>query len=149
MKQRIVMLSVLALVFAAMVTVVMTADAAPLFTRSALTVASVSKTGTTLTLAAANVDGNKFTNNGLTWFQMANAAGESITATFETPKTYDGLAIADQTMVVANGATKVIGPFSTDTFNQGGTGSDADLVYVDYTYVTTLTGVTVGAFRFE
>ena len=149
MKQRIVMLSVLALMFVAMVTVVMTADAAPLLTRSALTPTVVAKTGTVLTLAAANVDGNQFTNNGLTWFQMANAAGETITATFVTPKTYDGLAISDLVVTVANAATKVIGPFSTDTFNQGGTGADADSVYVNYTYVTTLTGFTVGALRLD
>jgi len=95
------------------------------------------------------VDGNKFINNGKTWFELANAAGETITATFVTTITYEGLAVADLVVAVEDATTKYIGPFSTVAFNQGGTGADADYVYVDYTYVTTLTGATVGAFKFE
>ena len=153
MRQRIVMSVMMVVMLAAMAVIVImppqVAESAPLMARTVLTPTQIAKTGTAVTLRDATVDGDKFINNGQTWFVLANAAGETITATFVTTVTYEGLAVADLVVAVADATTKYIGPFSTVAFNQGGTGTDADYVYVDYTYVTTLTGATVGAFRFE
>jgi len=114
------------------------AFAAPNFARTVITPTAVSSSGVTQTLTAANADGNNFTNNGATWVVIANGYTSDITATFQTPRTIDGLAVADKTVVVPTGSTFAIGPFGAATFNQ----SDGT-VYIDYTESTT---VTVGAF---
>lgn len=54
--------------------------------------------------------------------------------TFVTTLLYQGYAIADQTVTVANGTSKVCGPFETSLFN------DTDgTVGVDYTSGVTIT----------
>jgi hypothetical protein len=111
--------------------------------RSALTVQQQNRTGTVPTYAAANVDGNSFTNDAKTWVHAKNGSGGSITLTFVSPGTEDGLAIADHTVAIAAGAEKVICDLGEGTFEQT-SGADRGSVYLDYSGVTSLT---IGVFR--
>lgn len=111
--------------------------------RQNLAVTVIDRSGTDIaTLAAANADGHAVLNNGATFLIVKNAGGSGITVTVQTPRTIDGLAVAEYTISVGDGETKAFGPFPKDTFNQPG--PDAGKVYVDYSAVTS---VTVGAFR--
>jgi hypothetical protein len=106
--------------------------------RSALTVQTIVKTGLTHSLAAANVDGNSFANDGNTYLHVKNAGVGSVTVTIQTPGTVDDLTVSDRTVTVGAGAEKLIGPLAPGIYNQSGE------VYVDYSGVTS---VTVGAFK--
>jgi hypothetical protein len=116
---------------------------APMLTQTALTVSTITRAGITDTLAAANADGSRFSNDGKTFLEVANASGDTITVTVETPGTVDGLAIADLEVAVPDGTTKFIGPFPPSLYNQLA-GSYTGYVYVTYSSATT---VTVAAWR--
>lgn len=108
--------------------------------RTTLTVQNIDRVGLTPALAAANADGSSFANDGRTYLQVKNGSGAPITVTVQTPGTVDGLAVADLTVTVpATTGDKKIGPFPVGVYNQAG-----DVVYVDFSAVTT---VTVGAFK--
>jgi hypothetical protein len=128
----------LALAFAVLPQAGPPAYAAPNLARTVITPTAITSNGVTQTLTAANADGNNFNNNGATLVVIANGYTGTITATFQTPRTIDGLAVADKEVAVPAGETYLIGPFGSNTFNQ----SDGT-VYVDYTESTS---VTVGAF---
>jgi hypothetical protein len=79
--------------------------------RSAITAQQITRTGLTETLEAANVDGNKFANDGVMFLHVVNGAGAPINVTIQTPGTVDGLAIAEQVVAVTNAQARLIGPF--------------------------------------
>jgi hypothetical protein len=122
-----------------------TVAAAPLHAQSALTVSEITSDGITDTLAAANADGNRFSNDGKTFLEVANGSGGTITVTVETPITFLGLAVADKTVAIPDGETYFIGPFRPSLYNQL-TGSYKGFVYVEYSSATT---VTVAAWRLD
>lgn len=102
--------------------------------RDALTHQQIVRTGLEETYAAVNgTDGNKFQNDGRMFLLVKNGAGAPITVTIQTPTTVDGLAVADQTIVVTNGEQRMIGPFPPNLYNTDG------FVYVDYSSGTTVT----------
>lgn len=89
--------------------------------RTALTVQTIVQTGITPSYQAATTDGHSFVNNGNTFLALINNhTSATMTATVVHPGTIDGLAVADQPVSVAGGATKYLGPFSA-RFNQPGT----------------------------
>lgn len=104
---------------------------------SALTATPVVRTGITDTLAAANVDGNFFTNTGREWLEVLNGSGGSINVIIAGVA--DGVTVtALRTIAVGAGVRKKIGPFPANTYN------DANgQVQITYSAVTT---VTVGVF---
>lgn len=107
--------------------------------RTALTVQTISRSGIAPSYASGDAaNGHQFSNNGKTFLHVKNGGGSSITVTIQTPGSVDGLAVADRTVTVANGAEKMIGPFPTTTYNQSG-----GLVYVD---LSADTSVTLAAF---
>lgn len=112
--------------------------------RTALTVTDISRTGvdSAATLEAANSDGEKFYNNGRVFLEVLNTNASDRTLTFQTPRTVDGLAVAEHTVTVSQNERMFIGPFPTATFNQ--TSTDAGMVYVDFDAVT---DVTVAAWK--
>lgn len=61
-------------------------------------------------------NGNSFTNTAREIIEITNGGGASITATFVTTATYQGYAIADKAITIANGASMVIGPFDTGLY---------------------------------
>lgn len=111
--------------------------------RTDLTVTPINRSGVDLTaiLEAFNADGEKVLNGGDVFVVVYNGSGGTRTVTVTTPRTVDGLAVADLTATVDTTDYLLLGPFPTDTFNN----SDGK-VYVD---VDSETSVTVGAFRLE
>lgn len=106
--------------------------------RTALTSTRITTSGVQDTLASANADGNKFYNNSRKFMEIANGYTATITATFETPVTWMGLAIADKIVAVPAGQTYFIGPFRADLYNRSAMG-DKGMVYVNYSGVTSVT----------
>ena len=103
-----------------------------------ITATSVLVTGTTDTLASANVDGYTIANpSERMWIEVNNGSGGSINVTIETVVTEDGLDLPDRVVAVGAGVRKKIGPFKRTTHNTSGK------VKVTFSAVTT---VTFGAF---
>lgn len=105
--------------------------------RTDLTVQTVAVGGLVLVDEAANVDGEMFINTGKEMVLVRNAAGAPVNVTLVTGKTVDGLAVADRVVAVTNATTVLIGPLSTDLYNQP-SGADKNKVYVDFASVTNI-----------
>lgn len=116
--------------------------------RATLTVTNVIRQGGVAeTTYSADGDGHKFNNNGETWIRVYNAYTDTITATFVTPGTVDGLAVADLDVPVSAGAVRLIGNFPPGRFNQ-----EDGTVYLNWNTAVTgsvASSVTVGAFRIQ
>lgn len=99
-----------------------------------LTVQKAQIAGTTYTTSAAAGGGDQVPvglNNALL---VINGGGSSITVTINDPNsTKYGLANPDPTVTVANGTTKLIGPFPQDLANSNG---NVDITYSGVTSVT-------------
>jgi len=102
--------------------------------RTTMSHQQIVRTGLEQTYEAAQVDGNKFSNDGRMFLHVKNGAASPITVTIQTPGTVDGLAVAEQIVTVTNAEERMIGPFPPNIYNQ----SDG-MVYVDYSSVTTIT----------
>ena len=89
-------------------------------------------------LAAVNVDGNMFANNGKQFLWIDNPNGATCTVTIQTPKTIGGLAVAEQTVAIPTTQAALIGPFATGIYSQI-SGADQGKVYVDYSIDTSVT----------
>lgn len=89
------------------------------------------------------VNGNEFTNNGRAIMNVINgSASVVLTATFVTNGSYNvgavAYPIADLTVTVATGSTKVCGPFDTTLFN-----SATGTVEVNWSTATSVTATVV------
>lgn len=79
-------------------------------------------------------------NSGRTLIHLKKSGAGECIATIATPKTVDGLAVAEQTITVpASTGDKIAGPFSPNLFNNG----DGDL---EITF-SEITGLTIAAFE--
>lgn len=100
-----------------------------------LTVQDSAQAGLEVSFDAAAGGGDEFANaNGNTILLVNNGDGSPVTVTIVTQSTYQGLALADQAVVVAAGEIEAIGPFNTDDFNDSN-----GRVQVTYSGVTSLT----------
>ena len=117
--------------------------------RTAITPTTSAAAGTTLpaSVAVDAANGNQFLNpTGKAIIEITNAGGASINATFITNGVYTvgsvQYPVADLVVAVANGASKVCGPFDKTLFNDG-TGN----VQVDWSSGTSVTArvIEVGA----
>lgn len=107
---------------------------------STLAVSQIAYTGTTLTMTTpGSTDGHTITNDGRTFIQIANASGGNLTVTVTSGGTIDGRAIGDDSIVIANGATKLIGPWPVHLYND-----TSGLVTVAF---STVSSVTCAAFK--
>lgn len=105
-----------------------------------LTVQSTPISGdASITFASAAGGGDVFSNNGRTFLAINNASGSQITVTFVTPRTVDGLSVADAAVTVDNNKIGIAGPFDPATFN-----NSSNQVAVSYSGVSS---VTVAAFQ--
>lgn len=112
-----------------------------------LTVADIVEAGVTYTLAAAGGSGDVFPNDNdnRTFLAVANASGGSITVTItaqDTTETVPGFGTVTKSNgggSVANGATKLFGPFPAAAYN-----NSSGQVSVTYSGTTS---VTVAAFK--
>lgn len=93
-------------------------------------------TGLEATYTAAIADGHYFANTGKEVIHVKNGDAADKTITIQTPATVEGLAIAENAVVVTAGEERFIGPFKTSVFNQQ---SDRPNVYIDYSATTSVT----------
>lgn len=112
--------------------------------RTDLNVVAPSIDGTVLALAAANVDGHAFANDGRRYLLVNNTSAAAITITAITPGDVEGLAIADRGIAVAAGVMELVGPFTPSTFNQR-SGVDQGKVYLDFSAVAGVTIALLGS----
>lgn len=75
-----------------------------------------------------------FTNNGRTILEVTNGSGSELTVSFTMTKTVDGETPGPKQVTIANGATKVIGPFSKDFYNDAN--GQVTVAYDEQTSVT-------------
>lgn len=108
--------------------------------RTTLTKQTIVRTGLVPTLVTPDASGAILPAG--TVLMVKNANGSSINVTVETPETRAGLAVTDQVVAVANGATALIGNFPASTFVRPAGASDPGVIYVDFSAVS---GVTVAA----
>lgn len=110
-----------------------------------LSVTNLSSSGLAQTLAAAGGSGDQFTNDGQTFLVVSNGSGSSIDMTIAAQTTsatkqgMEDITYSNKVVALADGATKMIGPFATGTYN------DAN-GRVQVTYSSAIS-VTVAAFR--
>lgn len=105
--------------------------------RTVLSTQTIVRTGLVPTLVTPDASGAILpAGNHL---MVKNASGGSINVTLETPETRAGLAVADQVVAVANGATALIGNLPASTFVRPDGASDPGTIYVDFSSVTSVT----------
>lgn len=112
---------------------------------AALNIQTIADTGIVPSLASAT-NGDTVADDGTarTFVEVANGGGSSINVTIPAQQTsvvvpgVGALTVADQVVAVANGARKLIGPFSRAYINTAGN------VTLNFSSVTS---VTVGAFK--
>jgi hypothetical protein len=112
--------------------------------RTALATQDVADEGVVITATAANVDGHTLDGGGDVILKVINGSGGSINVTVQTAETVDGLAVADQVVAVAAGATKYIGRFRPSVYDRPTGATDAGKVYVDFSAVTSVTVAALG-----
>jgi len=99
-----------------------------------LTVVSAAVTGAAYVPAAAAGGGDVFPNDGNTRLLVTNGGGGSINVTITPQNTVNGLTLAAVVVAVAAGASKVIGPFPPQYFN-----NSSGQVVLTYSAVTSVT----------
>ncbi len=103
--------------------------------RTAVSVQQAVVAGAALTMNAAHTDGNSFENDGKTAIYVTNGGGSSLTVTIQAPDSgKDGLVVTDRTVTVPASASRLIGPFRKDVYDQS-SGS----IYVDWSVTTSIT----------
>lgn len=100
---------------------------------SAITVQTCNLDGLETTYAAANADGNFFTNDGKTFLHVKNGDAADKTVTIDSPVDCNQGYTHDEAIVVTAGEERMIGPFPPSRFNSSG------VVNVTYTDVTSVT----------
>ena len=98
--------------------------------RVALSAVALDHAGTNPETGATTptVDGFSYPNQPDLALWVKNANGSSITVTFQTPYTKDGLALADNSQTVLNATTELVAMHADEIYTQ----SDGN-VYVDIT----------------
>ncbi len=99
-----------------------------------LTVVSAVVTGAVYTPVAAAAGGDVFPNDGNTRLLVINGGGGSINVVATPQNTVNGLTLSAVTVAVAAGASKVIGPFPPQYFN-----NSSGQVVLTYSGVTSVT----------
>jgi hypothetical protein len=112
--------------------------------RTALATQPIADEGTVVTMTAANVDGHILDGGGDVILKVTNGSGGSINVTVQTPATQAGLAVSEQIVAVAAGATKYIGRFDPSTYDRPTGAADPGMVYVDFSAVASVTVAALG-----
>ena len=107
---------------------------------SAITVQEIDLDGVEVTLEAANVDGNFFTNDGKTVLRVANGSGSSITVTASAQASCSQGHEHPVVVSVPAGDTLDIGNFKSKYYNDS-----SNYVQIAYSDVTTVTVAAVKA----
>ena len=80
---------------------------------AALTIQTVVRAGLEATYVQAEAGGDTFVNTGKEIIQIRNGGGSDVTLTVGTPRTEDGLALADRTVNIPAGKERFLGAFQT------------------------------------
>jgi hypothetical protein len=99
------------------------------------TLQNLTRAGLTVALTAANAGGDEAPVGDNVFLVINNGGGSPVTLTIVTPGTEGGLAIADQTCVVAAGARTLCGPLSPELFKDPGDG----LAHLQWSSATSVT----------
>lgn len=99
-----------------------------------LTVVTAAVTGSVYTPAAAAAGGDVFPNDGNTRLLVTNGGGGSINVVATPQNTVNGLSLSAVVVAVAAGASKVLGPFLPQYFNNA-----SGQVVLTYSGVTSVT----------
>src|SRR5581483_9659896 len=109
-----------------------------------LTTQKITRAGITPSFAAASGGGDKFTPSSVTYLEVHNGGGGSITVTVAATQVISGdMAVTSDVVTVAAGAVAKLGPYPGQTFLD--TSGDG-LASITYSGVTS---VTIGAFAPE
>jgi hypothetical protein len=68
----------------------------------------ITTTGAALAYSAASGGGDKFTPGTYTYMHVVNGGGSPVTATLATPGTVDNLAVADRTVAIPAGESRMV-----------------------------------------
>lgn len=101
--------------------------------RQSVTTQPVTRTGTVPTATSPNVDGDIVDTGASLFLIVSNVGSGSVTVTVQSQATFDGLAVADLTVPLAAGVTKVVGPLTGVTFGFAKGDVNAGRAFVDYT----------------
>lgn len=82
-----------------------------------LNVQQAKRAANSIAMTSADTGGDSWANSGAEALLVENAGTSSVTLTFTTYKTVDGLAVNDLQVVVPAGETHLVGPFPTDIYN--------------------------------
>ena len=100
-----------------------------------LAVQEIVRAGLAPAYTACAAGGDSFANPGNAFIHIKNANGSAATLTIVTPKTVDGLAVADRTVSIpATSGDVMIGPLPAATYNDA-----SGNVSLTYSAVTDLT----------
>lgn len=80
--------------------------------------------------AADTANDHKWNNTGRELIVVRNDGADSASVTFVIPGSVDAQALADRTIAIPAGATRVFGPFPTSTYNQNESG-ESSMAYID------------------
>jgi hypothetical protein len=105
-----------------------------------LTVYTSDDAGTAVTFAAAAGGGDQMPNNGKTILMVTNGGGGSIDVTVTPQATvFGGYSLANVVVAVAAGATKILGPYAPEYFN-----NSSGRAVITYSGVTSVTVAALG-----
>jgi hypothetical protein len=108
--------------------------------RSTPTPVTPTVAGTVVTMGAAPVDGDILPVGPNVALLVTNGGGSPITVTIQTTAEKAGLAVADAGGAVANGTSRIFGPFPASLFAQADDAVvGANKVLVDYSAITSVT----------
>ena len=99
-----------------------------------LTAQLIARAGLTPSYAACTAEGDEFVNTGSEFIHIKNGHSATQIVTIATPRTVDGLAVAERTVSILATSEQLIGPFPAGTYNDS-----AGKVQLTYDAVVSLT----------
>lgn len=116
--------------------------------RAELSLQTSARSGQAVTFTNATVDGHAWDNTKEdVLILVKNDSAGAVAVSFDTPNTWDGLAIPDQGGSVAAGTIEVFGPFGKDMYNQDDSAGDTGLPEAVFIDTDTQTSVSYAAVR--
>jgi len=110
--------------------------------RTSPTTQAVNALGATLTMGTPDALGDIVEVGDNIAIIVRNGSGASINVTLQTPATYEGLAVAENVVAVAAGATAAV-KLPKRVYGRDAAGADPGKAYVDYSAVTSVTRAVV------
>lgn len=116
--------------------------------RTALTLYTPARDGTTITWIAATADGEAFDNTGenvVLYVKNGDAASKDVT--IQTPGTVDTKEIPELIVTVPANEDRIIGPFPKEVYNKDDSGGDTEIEKAVFINTSAQTNVTLAAIK--